>query len=124
MKTKIIIFSSILFSLVFLSCQNDEIISKSPVVSVSILSTTNSKVWFSTKASWHNGCGSFSHFTSTKTDTIFNITVFGKEPKDAICTAAFIEFDAPVDIPVEESGRFTFRFWQSDSTTVDTTITF
>lgn len=123
MKTKKL-FLNLILSIMFLSCQDDYIIRESPVLSVSVSSKTNDKVSFLTRASWHNGCGSFSHFTSTKTDTIFYITVFGKQPKDAVCTQAFIEFEAPVEISIEESGRFTFRFWESDTSTVDTTITF
>jgi len=130
MKTKSCYLILFLSSIVFLSCENDinkspdVIINKSPVHSVSVSSITNNKVSFLAKASWPDGCGSFSHFTSIKIDTIFYITVFGKRPTNAVCTLAVIELDAPIDIFVGESGRFTFRFSSFDTATVDTTITF
>jgi hypothetical protein len=98
--------------------------SKSPVKSISILSQTNNKVSFMAKASWPNGCGYFSHFTYSKTNSNFYITVFGTQPKHATCTLAFIEYDAPVDLTIDKAGTYTFKFWRTDSTSVDTTITF
>lgn len=130
MKTKVLLFNLVLFSIIFLSCQTDivnqpdKITLKSYVGSVTVSSKTNNKVSFIAKASWHNGCGKFSHFTSTKTDNVFDITVYGEQPKDAVCTLAIIEYDAPIEISIEESGKYTFRFWRSDATTLDTTITF
>lgn len=122
-----VIFISIIFH--FTSCEqteviSDDIVARAPVLSVSVSSKSNSHVQFTAVASWHNGCGSFSHFTAVLKDSDFLITVFGKQPKDAFCTQAFIEFDAPVEITVPQSGTYRFSFWQSDSTSVDTTITF
>ena len=119
----------VLFSLCISACQNstDEgeiIIGKSPVVSISSTNKSGNNVSFIVKASWHNGCGSFSHFTSSQTDSTFYITVYGRQSKNAICTQAFIKYDAPVDITITGLGKYKFKFWQSDTTSVDTTITF
>jgi len=119
----------LLSSALFTSCQNstDEnkiVNGKSPVLSISSLTKTTNKVSFVAKASWHNGCGSFSHFTSTKADSTFYITVYGKQPLNATCTMAFIEYNAPVEIVINGLGKYSFKFWQSDTTSVDTTLTF
>jgi len=133
MKIKYLQYSIIVISFifVFLSCQNlsdeknEEIITqKAPVLSFAVSSKSNNAISFKTKASWYNGCGRFSHFTSTKTDSTFYITVFGTQSKNAICTQAFIEFDAPVTVSISGRGNYTFKFWQTDSTSIDTTIIF
>lgn len=111
-----------------ISCQNtsegiEYNIHKAPVLAVKVKSATGTQVTFTAKASWPNGCGSFSHFNSDRSgDSIYKITIYGREPVGAACTQAFIEFDAPVSIDVLKSGRYTFQFWLSDSSTVDTTI--
>ncbi len=119
----------LLFSLGISACQNltDEgeiVTGKSPVVTISSTNKSSNKVSFIVKASWYNGCGSFSHFTSSQTDSTFYITVYGRQPKNATCTQAFIVYDAPVDITITGLGKYRFKFWQSDTTSVDTTITF
>ena len=126
MKTCIFILS-----IMYLSCDSStednliEIVTaKSPVYSFTVISKTSNRVSFNAKASWHNGCGRFSRFTSSIKDSSFLITVYGGQVKDAMCTQAFIQFDAPIDIDITKSGKYSFKFWSSDSTTVDTVITF
>lgn len=131
MKIQLLKRSLILFAVVLISCQNstegnngEYASQRSSVASISVSAKTNKSIFFIAKATWHNGCGRFSHFTSTKSESTFTISVYGKQPKDAICTQAFIEFDAPVEIAISAAGTYTFKFWKTDSSSIDTTITF
>jgi hypothetical protein len=112
-----------------LSCttatQSDEmVVEPSPVVKVEITEKSASRIRFLAKASWPNGCGSFSHVETRQNASDYSIKVFGKQPRDAICPQVIITFDAPVDFSISQAGSFTFRFWQSDLATLDTVITF
>ncbi len=96
---------------------------RSPVASAAVTSQSASEVSFLAKASWHNGCGRFARAEVTQNGFSILITVFGRQPKDANCTQAFIEFDAPVTFKVPSAGTYTFKFWRTDSTSYDITCT-
>jgi hypothetical protein len=96
---------------------------RSSVGSATVTSQSTSQVTFVAKASWHNGCGRFAHADIAQNASSFFITVYGTQPKDAVCTQAFIQFDAPVIVQIPSAGTYTFKFWQTDSTSYDTTWT-
>lgn len=127
MKAKLIITSILLYCFVILSCDTVEqniYKHKSPVVSFQVTSKKDHEISFMTQASWPNGCGTFSNAAVYKSDSNYKIVVYGQQEADAVCTTAFIEFDAPVNISISRRGTYSFHFWQSDTTYLDTTITF
>lgn len=78
---------------------------------------------FVAKASWHNGCGRFERADISRKDSIYSIRIFGSQKKNAVCTQAPIEYDAPASFsPILERGTYTFKFWRSDTTSLDTTL--
>jgi len=89
---------------------------------VVVTSKSASAVSLVAKASWHNGCGYFNRADVVSQANSFLITIYGQQERDANCTQAFIEFDAPVNIQIPSAGTYTFRFWETDSTTLDTTF--
>lgn len=123
MKPLLILLSSFLF----LSCQDPEesprmITAKSPVTSIVDVTRTGSIVTAWVWASWPNGCGRYSHYEIFSADSVRVITVYGQQPEGAVCTQGFIKYLTGISVPNLPPGSYTFRFWQRDSTTVDTTI--
>lgn len=94
----------------------------SSVVRQSVTAKTTSSVSFLTRASWGSSCGSFSRSEVVITDTIVLIKVYGKQPKDAVCLAVMITFEAPVTVNIPLARTYTFKLWQSDSSSIDTTF--
>ncbi len=101
---------------------DEDLTLRSSVASAKVTSQSTSQISFVAKASWHNGCGRFSSADVIQNASSFLITVFGTQKKNAVCTDAFIEFDAPVTIQVPVSGTYTFKFWRTDTTSFDTTF--
>lgn len=118
----------LLSGLLFLSCQEPEdnpkmITAKSPVTSIVDVTRTGGIVTAWVWASWPNGCGRYSHYEIFSADSVRVITVYGQQPEGAVCTQGIIRYLTGISIPSLPSGSYTFRFWQSDTTTVDTTFT-
>lgn len=123
-KNLIPLTASLLF---FLSCSllndQDEIVERpSAVVSQSVTTKSSSSVSFLTRASWGNSCGSFSRAEVNRVDTVVYIKIYGKEPKGATCLTVMITFEAPVTVSIPSTRTYTFKFWQSDSSSKDTTF--
>ncbi|MDE3057399.1 MAG: hypothetical protein KGJ59_05535 [Bacteroidota bacterium] len=95
----------------------------SPVVAQTVTAKTLSSVSFLAHAAWGNSCGRFSRAVVAKNGSVYSIKILGKQPKDAVCLAVVIAFEAPVTIGIFSPGTYTFKFWQSDSTTLDTPLT-
>lgn len=115
----------LLSSLFFVSCEEErEIIRRIASVDkiIGIEKTGNilfPVVW----ASWPNGCGRPSGNTIRQDGNTFYITMYGQQYSDEVCTQAFIRFTASAAIGGMSAGTYTFRFFQTDSTSLDTTIT-
>ena len=129
MKTSSLLAPSLFALTALLSCSTgteseEMIVQASPVFRVEVTQKSSNKITFLAKAGWPNGCGRFSHFESSQVGADYQIKVFGKQPREALCTQAGIQFDAPVDLTIGQPGTYTFRFWQSDFATLDTTIVF
>lgn len=129
MKIGILPLFILLSGLLFLSCQDPEespkvITAKSPVTSIVDVTRTGTIVTAWVWASWPNGCGRYSHYEIFSADSVRFITVYGQQPEGAVCTQGFIRYLTGISIPNLPAGSYTFRFWQSDSTTVDTSFTF
>lgn len=111
----------------FVGCSNStdegEYIERaSPAVTQTVASQSLSSIAFTVRATWGSSCGSFSRSEITKTGSIYSIKILGKEPKETTCLAVMTSFEAPVIIRIPSTGTYTFKFWQSDNTSKDTTM--
>ncbi len=123
----LLLYSNIVATAILFGCSNstdegDYIEWATPVVSQEVKSKTSSLVSFTARASWGSSCGGFSRAVVAKTDSVYSIKVFGRQPKNAVCLAVMISFEAPVTINIPSPGTYSFKFWRSDSTTIDTTF--
>jgi len=126
MKNLAVAFSALCVT--FMGCSvtdlGDELlILRSSVATATLTNQSTSQVTFLARASWFNGCGRFARAEITRNASSFFITIYGMQPKDAVCTQAFILFPAPVTIQIPSGGTYTFKFWRTDSTSYDTTLT-
>ena len=58
-----------------------------------------------------------------RNDSEILVSVYARREKRLICACVVTDIAWPIDVAVPWSGTYLFRFWQSDSTTVDTTLT-
>lgn len=96
---------------------------KAPVISVKEINARNNIVSILAVASWSDGCGSFSHYSVNSNNKDISIVIYVNKPSELACPAVMISFDAPIDIVVDGAGDYNFHFWQTDSTSLDTTFT-
>lgn len=96
-----------------------------PVDSIAVGQVNGSGAGFIARVGWRNACGEFSHNVITRDGNTFTVTVIGKEYISPATACAQVEtsFSAPVSVPLPGPGTYTFRFWRTDSTTLDTTLT-
>jgi hypothetical protein len=88
-----------------------------------VTSHSATQVDFIARAGWPNGCGQFARAEAQRTDSTVFITVYGIAERHALCTESPIEFDAPVTVQIPFPGAYTFKFWQWDTLSYDTTFT-
>ena len=101
----------------------DLIIRASSVAEISNVDLSSQNVTFHVKAWWSNSCGRLHHADIVKSDQSYDIKLFGFQKKEDICLTVISKYDAEVSINVQSPGKYTFKFWESDIATVDTTIT-
>ncbi|MDA3861299.1 MAG: hypothetical protein PF445_08730 [Melioribacteraceae bacterium] len=121
------IFLFLFLSGAFISCENsvesDILRLKAPTVSVENVISSSNSVSLIAIASWHDGCGKFSHYTSSSNGNDISVTVYAQIPTESACPAVMTSFEAPVEVVIEGPGDYNLSFWQTDSTSLDTTIT-
>lgn len=97
-------------------------IQPAPVARFEVKEMTGRRITFSVTCSWPNGCGRYSHFTSDLAGNQYNVKIFGVQPRPAACTQEIIDFSAQVKITAPVSGIYEFHFWQSETTSLDTSF--
>ena len=127
MKT-IIFYLSVSILIALGSCssssdQGDYFERATPVLTQTVTAKTSTIVSFLARATWGSSCGSFSRSEVARTDSVYFIKVFGRQPKDAVCLTVVISFEAPITVNIPSPGTYSFKFWKSDSTSKDTTFT-
>ena len=121
-------FGSILFLIILISGCDTEIgdealfIAKSSVQRISIVENAGKSVTFDTKNVWFSTCGSFHHFEKLVNGNEIAIMVYGSQLKNAYCPEEFSIFDSRFTIDTNETGDHLFRFWVTETVTLDTTI--
>jgi len=124
---KVQIIIPILLFILLVSCENsvssEMTINKARAVTVENVSSNSNSISLTSIASWGSPCGYFSHYTVSQDRKDIFITVYGQQVYDAVCLTVMSSFEAPVKIMINGSGEYNLHFWQTDSTSLDTTIT-
>ncbi|MBI9070851.1 MAG: hypothetical protein JEY94_04600 [Melioribacteraceae bacterium] len=120
---------SIISIFIMVSCDltnlgDEDVFRKVPVLKITSIKRDAGKIEFEVNASYPNGCGSFSHSEWTQRVTNIDVAVYGKQKDGATCTDAIITIKGKVELNEPVSGSYTYHFWQSDSSSLDTTLVF
>ena len=119
---------SFILILVFESCSeinNDPELSirHAPVESFIVLSDSIPNVSFLVKAWWSNTCGEYHSADILNDGSIYNIKINGWVSRTGVvCGDAFTLFEGRTNVIISKAGNYTFKFWTSDSTSIDTTF--
>lgn len=103
---------------------DEDVFTKVPVKGFKSIKKEDGKVIFEVYASYPNGCGSFSHSEYKQTNRDFNIDVYGKQKEGATCTDQIKTIEGVVELNQPLSGPYKYSFWQSDTSSLDTTLVF
>jgi len=93
-----------------------------PAERIEVKERAGRTITFSVTCSWPDGCGRYSHFTARQQGNEYTVQIFGGRTAAAVCPAVVIHFIAPVEIKVPAPGAYDFHFWQSDTTSIDTSL--
>jgi hypothetical protein len=109
------------------SCSNsnepdDIIVHFCGVTKIVKIDSSSPLVTFDIKAGWGNSCGRFHHADVVISDRSYYVKVYGFQKREAICATVNIQYDATIMIDVHDFGEYTFKFLESDSATIDTTV--
>ena len=125
-----VLVALVAFSLLLSGCSSvgddtsETIVDPVGIAKIDSVSQKDRSVWIRVRGSWPNGCGTFSRMKSSQDGRSYRIKMYGEQPRGAFCTTNFVPVFGEWETTVPEAGTYTFRFWQTDSTTLDTTLTF
>src|SRR5258708_23314538 len=101
---------------------DDVLVFPVPTSRIQITLTTGNTISFSSEVPGV-GCDSFSNFEDHQNGHERFIKIFLQEPKVRSCSYHVIFIDVTIELFVVQSGSYTFHFWQSDTSSLDTTVT-
>ena len=79
-------------------------------------------VRFSVTGRWRNTCGKVSGFESSREGTTYSITMYGEQPKGALCGSAITPITGEWATEVPSEGTYTFAFERTEKPPLDTTV--
>jgi len=115
----------VLMALVISSCsvfEEDDITRTIPVDSVFVNNTSNLTAEFTAKIYCGSYCWKNTCFEKSIDGNNVFIKTFAVTDGSAVCPAVCVETEIPISILLMIPGSYTFHFWKSDSTSIDTTL--
>ncbi len=94
------------------------------VDSIEVISHAERSTRIAVTGNWRNTCGEVSRFESRRDGDDYLIRMYGEQPKGAVCGHAITPITGEWDVEPPEAGTYTFRFWQNEDASLDTTLTF
>lgn len=68
-------------------------------------------------------CWIFVRTEYSKQSNVFSVSVYGRRVSNNPCVQVLSSLKATLTAAVDSAGSYTFRFWRSDTSSVDTTVT-
>ena len=114
----------ILMGFLVWDCESEDLPSAEKVETYKIeaLDVEGKTITFAVKSTGTSSCWGYSHFEHSISDSIVFIDVYGQVTTNDPCLAVLITIDATLSVTVPSTGEFTFKFWQHNESTLDTTL--
>ncbi|HRN27943.1 MAG: hypothetical protein IT276_05230 [Ignavibacteriaceae bacterium] len=123
MKTILAFLLTALISACSIFDDGDELRRPIPVDSISVNSTSLNAEFTATIF-----CGSYcwksTYFEKSISGGDVFIKTFAVSDGSSVCPDVCVEYQTPINVPLPMSGNYTFHFWRSDTSSIDTTIAF
>ena len=104
------------------SFEDDEIRQPIPVDSISVNSISNLKANFTAVIFCGSYCWKETYFEKSISGSDVFIKTFAVSDGSTVCPQVCVEYQTSINISLPTSGRYTFHFWKSDTSSIDTTI--
>jgi hypothetical protein len=121
MRTIVCLFFAIILS----SCnifEDDEIKLPIPVDSISVNNITNLSVDFTASIFCGSMCWKNTYFEKRISGSDVFIKTFAVLDGSSVCPAVCVDYQTPINISLLSAGSYTFHFWRSDTSSIDTTL--
>ena len=121
MKTVVCLF----FATILSACnifEDDEIKLPIPVDSISVNNITNLLVDFTASIFCGTLCWKNTYFEKRISGSEVFIKTFAVSDGSLVCPAVWVDYQTPINISLLSAGRYTFHFWKSDTSNIDTTL--
>jgi hypothetical protein len=102
--------------------EEDDITSPIPVDSISVNNTSSLTADFTATIYCGSYCWKKTYFEKSISGNNVFIKTFAISEGSSVCPAVCVEYQIPINIDLQTSGSYTFHFWKSDSTSIDTTL--
>ena len=121
------IFSILLLVKALSACslfEENDITHPIPVDSISVNNTSSLTADFTAKIYCGSYCWKNTCFEKSINGNNVFIKTFAVSDESSVCPAVCVEYQIPINITLPVSGSYTFHFWKSDTSSIDTTIIF
>jgi len=112
-------------ALVFYSCsvfEDDEITYTIPIDSISVKNISNLKVEFTASNFCGSMCWKKTYFGKRVSGNDIFIKTFAVVDGSTACPAVCVYAETPINITLPSAGSYSFHFWRSDTSSIDTTL--
>jgi hypothetical protein len=119
------IFSILLLITTLSSCsvfEEDDITYPIPIDSVFVNNTSNLTAEFTAKIYCGSYCWKNTYFEKSILGNNVFIKTFAVSDGSSVCPAVCVEYQTLINIVLPASGSYTFHFWRSDTSSIDTTL--
>jgi hypothetical protein len=114
-----------LLSIILSSCNifvDGEIKRLIPVVSISVNNILNLPVDFTASIFCGSMCWKHTYFEKRISGSDVFIKTFAVSDRSSVCPAVCIDYQTPINISLQSTGSYTFHFWKSDTSSIDTAL--
>jgi hypothetical protein len=102
--------------------EEDDITRPIPVDSISVNNTSNLTADITATIFCGSYCWKNTYFEKSINGNKVFIKTFAVSDGSSVCPAVCVEYQILINIALQTSGSYTFHFWKSDSTSIDTTL--
>lgn len=115
----------LLIAIVLSSCsvfEEEDITRPIPVDSISVNSTSNLTADFTATIFCGSYCWKNTYFEKSINGNNVFIKTFAVSEESSVCPDVCVEYQTPINIALPASGSYTFHFWKSNTSSIDTTL--